>query len=523
MKVRLCLVALLSTHALYGVYGKSFLTFKPSFAFNDPERRALLDVYGEKGLLQATIFGGRTCDEQELGRYYLPDDAACMRIAEDGSSSFRGSQVTAAFMNIITEPIKDKATADFLSLVPDMTYSSSVLFCPRRSEVGAGFVARYDFCRRDWGDVWAMLATSVVQLRHSLNISERILNSGGTGPDSGYGYKTLCAMISAGCPQWNYGKFCGGCLKKTGVPEVEVTLGHDHINEELGVTQSFLGVTIPTGSKVCQRYMFEPVVGNGRHVTVFGGVAGNYTVESTKEADFNFAVSGLLRYTCAHDELRSFDLKNKPWSRYMLVWKNDDALSNPAVAANVTEALDRMAPLINYSTLCVSVEPKWSLDVNAALQYERTKFSCELGYHGYARQAEDTCLCNACMTSGLGLQAFTNYLREWEVSDDTPKTRSFDSINSRVFSAASDLVDYSYIPSSGTYPEMYVPITVDSLDKYSALTPAALVHTVYGTLAYQCGSDRVPVKLLVGALYRSAVDNSAPHDWKVWGTIAFAF
>jgi len=389
-----------------------------------------------------------------------------------------------------------------------------IYFCPKRTEIGAGFAFRYRLPQQ----FWLTVATSVVQLKHRLNIGENILDNGGSGPDVGYGYKSLCAMINAGCPQWNYGKFYNGCLKKTGVPEVELCIGHDHDHADVGTTQGFLGVTIPTGSQACQRYMFEPMVGNGRHVGILSGLVGEYVVLQGQDTMFRLVTSGLLRYTCSHAELRSFDLKGKPWSRYMFVWNNRDALGDPAVAANVTAALGRLVPLINYSTICADISPNWSLDANAGVQCEHGNFSCELGYHAYARQAEELCFCGACIQDDIGLQAFSHY-SDW-ATDPLPVTRSFATINSPVLGASPNSVDYLLVGSQ--WNATYVRITTDSLDQSSALAPAAFAQTLYGALAYQFDT-RVPLKALIGASYTAASDNSYPSGWKVWGTVAFAF
>jgi hypothetical protein len=308
--VVLCVVSL-----AYGVCGKSFFLFKPSFEFTDPERRVFLDVYGHKGMFEVTVFGGSTCESEKIARYFLPVEQSCIRVIEDGSHNFLSADVTAGYMNVVSVPLQNKTSAQLQDLIGDMTYESVAYFRPKRTEIGVGFAMRYRFSSQCWFTV----ATSVVQLKHRLNICENIVSTGGPGPDVGYGYKTLWAMINAGCPQWRYGKFYGGCLKKTGFPEVELCLGHDHDHEDTGTTSGFLGVSIPTGSQACQCYMFEPVVGNNRHVGILGGVVGDYGVMQTETLDFRAVLCGLLRYTCPKKELRSFDVRGAPWSRYMLV------------------------------------------------------------------------------------------------------------------------------------------------------------------------------------------------------------
>lgn len=511
-------LCLASMRSVYCVYGKNFFMFKPSFEFNDPERRVTLDRDDKKVLLDITVFGGKICQSQEWATYFLPVDKSCIRITEDGSPNFHGTDVTAGFMDIVTVPLRDKTARGIQDEIGNMTYDSVVNFCPKCTEVGVGLVFKYQLPEQ----CWFSLATSVVQVRNKLNICENILDAGGAGPDSGFGYKSLYAFINSGCSTWNYGKFCGGCIKKTGVPEIEITLGHDHEHADVGKTSGFLGLIIPTGSAVCQKYLFAPLIGNGKHVGLFGGVQGEYTLAQGNDITISLVPSGLIRYLAPRQEQRSFDLKGRPWSRYMWVWLNNDALGDPAVGTNVASALQRMVPLVNYSTLCVDVNPNWSVDVNLGLQFERERTKFELGYHGYAREAEDICFCGANMADGLGLQAFTGYLNKWEDNDHLPVTRSFASINAPVFSANSSLADYASY-TAGLTNATYIPVTLDSLDLDSARTPAAFAQTIYVLLSHQFDTKKIPVALRVGGSYTFASNNSYPCGWKAWGALTFAF
>jgi len=176
--------------------------------------------------------------------------------------------------------------------------------------------------------------------------------------------------------------------------------------------------------------------------------------------------------------------------------------------------------LVNYSTLCVDVAPGWSIDIDGAWQVTHNKWSCALGYHAYARQEEDICFCNARFDETVGLQAFSRYLFG-PVDGYLPTTRSFDTVNSPMLAANYVLADYSLVDS--TWNATYVPITLDRLDTRSAQVPAALAQTLYATVGYQCDT-RVPLKIVLGALYTGANDNnSITSYWKAWASLALAF
>ena len=76
------------------------------------------------------------------------------------------------------------------------------------------------------------------------------------------------AQSSKGIPNskiWQYGMI-DGSRSITRLADIEAKLGFQLINEENYNTSSYLGLIIPTGNKVTAKYVFEPIVGNNRHL-----------------------------------------------------------------------------------------------------------------------------------------------------------------------------------------------------------------------------------------------------------------
>ena len=141
---------------------------------------------------------------------------------------------------------------------------------------------------------------------------------------------------------------------------------------------------VPTGHGSQAVYLFEPLVGSN-HVQFGLGL------NAEKSFDYcvcdGFSLYGELkwRYGFKATETRSFDMTpNGQWSRYML-------FTTPTADATPF-------PAINDLTFKAQVTPRNSFDLLVAAHTEVCRFSFELGYNFWYRQAEKVCPC-ICLAS----------------------------------------------------------------------------------------------------------------------------
>src|SRR5581483_4712736 len=135
-------------------------------------------------------------------------------------------------------------------------------------------------------------------------------------------------------------------LKKSGVADLELKIGHDSCCSESCYVNGYLGVLVPTGNRPKARYIFEPIIGFNRHVGLLFGGEMCYELWCGCDSSLIWEAAVDSRYLFSGRERRSFDLKYRPWSRYLLVY------ATPADAA-----AGIVSPGINFFTQDFKVTP----------------------------------------------------------------------------------------------------------------------------------------------------------------------
>src|SRR5690606_19033202 len=104
-------------------------------------------------------------------------------------------------------------------------------------------------------------------------------------------------------------------------------------------------------------YVFEPILGENRYVGFLSGGSGGYEIWRGCGRSFWFDCDVAWRYLFNKSQYRSFDLYNRPWSRYMPVY---------ATTADLVDPETPIVPGINIFTQKMHVRPGIQFDVNWA-------------------------------------------------------------------------------------------------------------------------------------------------------------
>src|SRR5205814_7945427 len=109
---------------------------------------------------------------------------------------------------------------------------------------------------------------------------------------------------------------------------------------------------------------------------------------------------------------RSFDLKNKPWSRYISVYANEEQAQEAADSLDTTLA----TPGINVFTKSLKITPGLAHNINTAFVFTCRTFEGEIGYNFYAKRSEHAKLA-CCWVEGPAIKHFnglgeTNPIRD---------------------------------------------------------------------------------------------------------------
>lgn len=324
--------------------------------------------------------------------------------------------------------------ADYFYLPSD--FKSSVIFKPSSNNF---IVDLHWFLGLDqWQKgLYFSMYTPLVHTRNSMHIQENISSKSSTSHYAGYfgpqpvtpgalapsfsSYingdtindieQTLAGTnVAIALQSLNNAKISSTTKKKTCFADLRMLLGWNVINEDdnhprrLGMYGT---ISIPTGNRPKGHYLFEPIVGNGHHIELGFGVNGEYTMWNNIDHDYRFIMYGdiTISHLFGGRHHRTFDLQDKPFSRYMLATKYKDVIANNLKGGTVTPSAqfdNTMAPVANLSTLQVKTRAAVQVDAAAMITFSMPHWTFDLGYDLWARTAEDMHLDdNACATVNL--------------------------------------------------------------------------------------------------------------------------
>jgi len=175
--------------------------------------------------------------------------------------------------------------ADYFGL--PMDFDSRITFCPKIQSVIVDidlYVGLDDLTK----GVYAKFDLPIVWTKWELNPCEKICNKGIEPFPAGYmsqeeipreqlssnflQYMRCSKPFGDMKQQLHYGRIYQGALKKTRLAEIRGTLGYNFVLDCDYHGGFFVQLSIPTGNKRCSKYLFEPIVGNGKHIELGGGV-----------------------------------------------------------------------------------------------------------------------------------------------------------------------------------------------------------------------------------------------------------
>jgi hypothetical protein len=287
----------------------------------------------------------------------------------------------------------------------------------------------------------------------------------------------------------------GGKQSETGVADIDVQLGYKLLNKKDMHVALALGVTIPTGNEATGAYLFQPLVGNGKHWALGGDLCAGARVWGEHDHNIGINLVAKYRYLFESSEKRTLGLKyageSVPAGQYALLVKAGRA------------ANDGLIPAANVLTQNVNVTPGSQLDSMLSVTYNNGGLSADLGYNLYYREAESVKRKDA----------------TWSDTQYAIANINFDT--TAAGPAALDAAGVGY--AAGGAAGYAAPIKATDLNTSACATPAQTTHGVVAGLGYTFREWETPLMLGLGGKYEFAGDNAAVEQWGVWLKAGLAF
>jgi hypothetical protein len=473
---------------------KTFLSIRPAYQLGSPERltffrsRMDTDQEGHHGTLQVVALGGRSTKPDRIASYFMPDCKTQLRVTEQQQAN---TDILANQLNIYTA---------------NGTYESIITMCPRHRFAGIGFT--YKQALWDWSDcntLWFRISFPILNVKNSVNFSERTINNGGgVDPDEQgvVGSATQAFQQS----NWRYGRIENCKRSITRLGDVEVSLGYEFVERPECRLESFVGLLLPSSNRPKGVRLFEPIIGYNKHMAIFFGssLVFEFWRNCTDEHALSMAFDMNGQYFLRRTQIRSLDLKLKPWSRYMQVYC-DQVQAQQAADLN---SRSLSTPGINIFTQKLQVNPGFARVINTAFIYDWCdRVEIEAGYNLFAREAE--CVKLDCpFKQGVALKA----LRGMGYTNDVQQIGNV--FSDDILIAPNDVAVANYMDNI---------ISPSDLDLESASHPCVLEHILYLAAAHKWEDRCHPILAGGGGSYQFAASNIGLNQWMLWAKVVLSF
>jgi hypothetical protein len=301
-------------------------------------------------------------------------------------------------------------------------YSSEITFNP----VVQNFLVDFNYYQGldEWVEgMYCRIHTPITWTQWRLNYHEHIIDKGSQPMDPGYFNDTYSSNatgtygLSRSSLLKNFGEYVSDyesiegvtnitydplqkarwnkcSMSKTGLAEITAAFGWNFVRHENVLFGLNLRAAAPTGNRPHGTYLFEPMVGNGQHWELGGGM--NLWCTCWKSCDeqknFTMYMDAYATHMFKTRQCRTFDLVGKPLSRYMLAMKFSPNVSNLLAGADPDSATAPLAqftkeftPVANLTTIPVDVSYAAQGEVILKFAYTHCNFQWDIGYDFWGR------------------------------------------------------------------------------------------------------------------------------------------
>lgn len=269
-----------------------------------------------------------------------------------------------------------------------------------------------------------------------------------------------------------------GDESKFGVADINLALGYKIHETKTDHIYLSAQIIVPTGSRPHSEFLFQPVLGNGKHFGLGARLDGAVELWKNKNAAVRVLIDADYRYLFESSEDRTLGVKGDTYK-----------MAHYYLAGKIDQQDAPLFPAANILTQSIKVKPGSQFDLLADLSFKSGGFIIDLGYNFFYKDEED------CWTK-----------ESWQ--NDT------------------------YILVSDNYPTNDKLALADSiqslnetdLDVDAIKSPSQVTNKVFAGLGYQFNySKSVPGLVGIGGSYEFASDNAALENYSVWLKLGVSF
>ena len=296
---------------------------------------------------------------------------------------------------------------------------------------------------------------------------------------------------------WKYARLSPCEHKNLGLGNIYLKLGTDFLSQdgnEVGLYSSFI---LPGDRVRDPKYLFDAFVGNNRHFGVGMGV--NLALR-LNEQDHPL---GIILFANIENELyfdntqkRTFDLKGRPWSRYLLFNSIDG---------------ERDIPGVNVLTREVKIKPFNIFDLSTGLRFQTCRFEAEIGYDLWGHGDQRILLKQPWDNDKYGIAGQGN------LDTDCPRLKIGATASDSTISEQSP----NDVDENGDH--VFVSVRMNDLDFSSAISRETLTNKFHFALGYVYQGQKLDWFIGAGAYWENPENNGAFEQFGAWGKLGASY
>jgi hypothetical protein len=481
------LSVLFTTSSIYAkreVFARSFMYTKPGYYDVVMEQALWHDIeFNKKGTtragFQAIPFFQNSLSLDKNARYFLMKGKTELLVSGDANvADLESRDIRAEWINL------PSTFRGFLSVNPKQEQKGCLF--EYNQDLGKWFETRF------LHDMYILFLLPVSVVKNNINLTQTDVQN----PQTEFPQDIIQAFNQ---PSWNFSRIDNCQKKKIGVAELTIKFGSCYMSEDFFQLNYYTVIAIPTGNKQNGKTMFEPVNGNNHHLGIGGGI--NMQVPFNRDTT-SFAFCGFVDLESVilirNKQFRTYDLFDKPWSRFLLM--------------NVIEAQPNTnQPGVNYMTQRITAKPFNVVDFALGWRFHTPTMEAEIGYGIWGHANERTNLKQPSPFQIVGQNGTTPVISDqpvvFGIAGSAPgKTASKSTI---AFRAPDDLD--------------FVPILTSDFDPQSGESYGGFTQRAFGSIGWI--NKGVACDTILGAGWSVDVPfhNSLLQLWKVWLKLAATF
>ena len=289
-----------------------------------------------------------------------------------------------------------------------------------------------------------------------------------------------------------YGKISDKKLIRKSISQVCLKLGTTFMNRDGFQLGMYSCALFPTFGHQNPEFMFNPMLGHNRHFGFGSGV--NVQLPLNDDIDcklisFIFNIENL--YFFGNNQRRTLDILFKPWSRYLLLNKNDGTTNIPGV---------------NILTRKVRAKPYNFVDLDAGFRVQIGCIEGEVGYNLWGHGDEK-------------LQLKKPFPEKFGIAGDGTLVPGTNIGATASKSTINNLASNDEASGNPTF----VPIKEFDLDLRSGATRGTVVHRAHVAIGFVHSGCKLAWFFGIGGFGEIPQSNAALKNWGIWAKAGGTF